>query len=105
MRRIDFLCLASSYKPGGRCVAGIDLSSGVWIRPVSSKDSGTIPFSVFHLEGAGRAIRPLDQVVMHLDAPRPEPEQPENWLIANSEWELTDEWTADEASDVLVGLT
>lgn len=105
MRELDFLCLASSYKPGGRCVAGIDLNSGDWIRPVSSTASGTVPNSVLHLDGAGRAIRPLDQVVMHLDAARPEPEQPENWLIADSEWELSDEWTVDEARDVLNDLT
>lgn len=105
MRKVDFLCLASSYKPGGRCVAGIDLNSGEWIRPVSNRDDGTIPHSVYHLDDAGRLIRPLDQVVMHLDAARPEPEQPENWLNADSAWVLTDEWTIDEARDVLNDLT
>lgn len=105
MREIELLCLASSYKPGGRCVAGIDLATSEWIRPVSMRDSGTIEYSTYHLAQAGRAIRPLDQVRMVLNTPRPEPEQPENWEIGGEPWELMDTWTVAEARDVLRSLT
>lgn len=104
-RSIELLCLASSFKPGGRCIAGIDLATGEWVRPVSPTCGGTIPDSVFHLQDADRAVRPLDQVTIGLDEPRPEPEQPENWLIGDAPWKLTDVWTIDEATDVLDDLT
>lgn len=105
MRKVNFLCLASSYKPGGRCVAGIDLNNGEWIRPVSSGSSGTVPHDVYMLSNANRAVRPLDQVVLGLDAAQPEPEQPENWVIGDRPWTLADTWTLDEAADVLDDLT
>ena len=28
------ICLANSWRPGGRCVAGIDCATGQWVRPV-----------------------------------------------------------------------
>lgn len=43
----QIICLANSYKPGGRCVAGIDVDTGNWIRPVSQEtDSGAIPTEI-----------------------------------------------------------
>lgn len=47
------LCLANSYKEGGRCIAGIQLdnnhnpilknNSPIWIRPVCEADHGQVP--------------------------------------------------------------
>jgi hypothetical protein len=31
---MQLICLANSWRPGGRCLAGIDPSTGAWIRPV-----------------------------------------------------------------------
>lgn len=42
-KEIDLLCLANSRREGGRCIAGIDLKSGKWIRPVKSDGS---PFTI-----------------------------------------------------------
>lgn len=36
------VCLANSYKRGGRCVAGIHLASKKWIRPIGSGDEGAV---------------------------------------------------------------
>ena len=56
-----FICLANSYKHGGRCIAGIEVIPGLdgqltivrhnngrprWIRPVSMADNGEIPVSL-----------------------------------------------------------
>lgn len=56
-----FICLANSYKRGGRCIAGIEVMAGFdgqltivrhddgrprWIRPVSMADNGEIPISL-----------------------------------------------------------
>jgi len=39
------ICLANSYKNSNRCIAGIDLESGEWIRPFSPRDDGAIPLN------------------------------------------------------------
>jgi hypothetical protein len=51
----SFVCLANSFKEGGRCIAGIELSNGSpviqqgkpkWIRPVSNNGHGEVPTSM-----------------------------------------------------------
>jgi len=42
---MEIICLANSYKNHGRCIAGIDLETGNWIRPVSDFDDGHIPLN------------------------------------------------------------
>ena len=37
---MEFLCLANSRKPPARCVAGLDLATGMWLRPVSDENNG-----------------------------------------------------------------
>lgn len=36
------LCLANSFKRGGRCIAGIDLETNRWIRPIGQGHEGAI---------------------------------------------------------------
>ena len=38
----QLICLASSWRPGGRCIAGIDPQTGAWVRPVPFH-GGAIP--------------------------------------------------------------
>jgi RecQ family ATP-dependent DNA helicase len=38
----ELVCLANSRKHGARCIAGIELPSGAWIRPVSNLDDGRV---------------------------------------------------------------
>ena len=44
MREIRFLCLAVSKREGGVCIAGIDIDSGKWIRPVSTTTHGALDY-------------------------------------------------------------
>ncbi len=37
------ICLANSYKHQARCIAGVAIDSGDWIRPVSGLEDGRIP--------------------------------------------------------------
>ena len=39
----EVLCLANSYKEKDRCVAGIELSTGKFVRPVSKTKSQAVP--------------------------------------------------------------
>lgn len=55
------VCLANSWKREGRCIAGIDLDTGQWVRPVCDclyPEDGRIPRSVRLVEG--REPRLLD---------------------------------------------
>jgi hypothetical protein len=48
------ICLANSWKHGERCIAGIDIDTGEWIRPVCDTqypEDGRVPTSVRLVEG------------------------------------------------------
>jgi len=45
------ICLANSRKHGARCIAGIQPSTGKWIRPVSDLDDGRIERAVRLIDG------------------------------------------------------
>jgi hypothetical protein len=78
------VCLANSWRPGGRCIAGIDLETGQWVRPVP-RDGGAI------LEGrtiiGGAFLKPLDVFEADLGPPRLKTRfQRENREILNYAW-------------------
>jgi hypothetical protein len=59
------LCLANSKKLNERCVAGIDVRTGDWVRPVSrSGDHGAVPFRERQIESS--EPQPLDLIEMDL---------------------------------------
>ena len=76
------VCLANSFKHGGRCVAGKeslpDGQFGKWIRPVSEK--GEIPENKIRYV-VGGAPRLLDVIDVPVIEARPANHQRENWLI------------------------
>lgn len=53
---------------------------------------------------AGRPIRPLDVVSMPMVEPRPEPHQPENWVVAAGPWPLIEERTMQSAGADLAAV-
>ena len=79
------VCLANSYKEGGRCVAGIEIDSNNdvvykdfmpnWIRPVCKTTHGEIPI---HLVSD---VRPLDIFEFVITEPAPAGFQTENVLF------------------------
>jgi hypothetical protein len=100
MRRVRLLCLANSTKHNGRCVAGIRLDTGEWVRPVSSAEDGTLSPAMCTLD-IGREAQPLDIIDMDLIGARPEPHQPENWVIASRPWQLAEQWSVGQAVETL----
>jgi Dual OB-containing domain len=99
MRSVEVLCLANSRKYGGRCVAGIAAGIG-WLRPVSSLQNGTLREQHYTCDNGHETV-PLDVVQMDLVDQRPEPHQPENWIIANSRWRLKTKLQGESALSVL----
>lgn len=87
MSRIQLVCLANSWKESGRCVAGIDLQSGSWVRPVSNRPHGVVPVSWTVV--AGKPIELLDVVEIPLSSSGPDfGFERENRLIEAGEWRV-----------------
>lgn len=85
---VEILCLANSIKHGQRCLAGVRLDTGGWIRPVSSWKGGAL-FKDQYTTKCGTSVEPLDSVRVYFEEYAPLYHQPENWLIADDElWEL-----------------
>jgi hypothetical protein len=87
MPTLEVVCLASSIKMGGRCVAGIDVQGRRWIRPVSDLTHGTLKSWHYTLKD-GTAVNVLDLVKIKVSKAVPLPHQPENWLMEKEPWEL-----------------
>ncbi len=77
----SIVILAISKRPDGRCLGGIDLETGEWVRPVPKRSDG-IPTRRCFLEG--RMLRLLDVLELDLFRPREFHEfQKENQIIRN----------------------
>ncbi len=88
MPTLDVICLANSWKHGGRCVAGLRTDGGGWVRPVSVEPEGVLQAWHYTLTTGGEAAL-LDVLRMRLTQPRPDPHHPENWLMDYGLWSLT----------------
>jgi hypothetical protein len=83
---VKLVCLANSWRPGGRCVAGIDLDTGQWIRPVP-KAGGAIPESATHFDN--HELAPLDVIELDVTLPISTTKyQRENRIITTQPWKL-----------------
>ncbi len=76
----DIICLANSYKLGGRCVAGKDTKEMNWVRPVSDGPTGELSPQQINIVGA-QSPRLFDIIQIPLLDPKPNYFQPENVLI------------------------
>lgn len=76
------LILASSRKPGGRCVAGKIVGTNQWIRPVGNAAGSalTTDQAVYTNSYGGQRVKPLIKVEMELGTHVPLGHQPENYL-------------------------
>jgi hypothetical protein len=85
---VDLVCLASSNKMRGRCIAGLRIDGKGWVRPIASDtDHGQLYFQHMRLDD-GSEPGVLDVIGVDLASPKPAPGQPENWLIGKRGWAL-----------------
>lgn len=86
---LDILCLANSWKHGGRCIAGKVYGgdrSGEWIRPVSAI-AGQRQITYAQMAyGAGRYADVLDIIRIRFEGAEPNTFQRENLIVSNSQW-------------------
>lgn len=100
MPDVDIICLANSRKLQGRCVAGLRTDGQGWVRPVGRSLDGTLySNSYIHDRGAEAAL--LDVLRIPVTGARPEPHQPENWLLGSGRWRLVDRIPLQVAASVL----
>lgn len=62
------ICLANSYKQNERCIAGIDLDTGKWVRPICDRqfpEDGRVPLRIRLVESG--EPKPLDILEIPLD--------------------------------------
>jgi len=75
--------LANSKRQGGRCVAGISLDTGDWIRPVPRSDSRAIPSKLV----ANLTLLDIVDVPLSGDVPSPpDSYQRENHFVDDWDW-------------------
>jgi len=87
-RTISLICLASSRKYGGWCIAGKEFSDGRiggWIRPVSAEGNGELSLAEITLSN-GSLPRLLDVIRLPLRKRFPHSYQSENCLAAHERW-------------------
>ena len=87
MPAIEILCLANSRKHGGRCIGGLRMDGGGWVRLVSSEPDGTL-YPRHYLLDDGSEPQPLDRIAVPIAHPCPKPHQPENVLLLPQPWRL-----------------
>lgn len=81
----QIVCLANSYKRGGRCIAGIDMETREWVRPVARGAERALDWSVRNVDGAEPKI--LDILDIPLETFGPDEEyQPENRFLIRNKW-------------------
>lgn len=57
MRESRFLCLAVSRKMNGYCIAGIDMDSGEWVRPVCADSYGELGSREITVQAPGHSAQ------------------------------------------------
>lgn len=87
----DIICLANSRKMQGRCVAGKDISTKEWVRPISNREYEELSVAEIRLKGK-HSLNLLDIVRIPCKTKKPSKHQPENILIDDGSWEKVDEF-------------
>jgi hypothetical protein len=87
--RKTIVCLANSYKHGGRCIAGIDIHDGQWIRLHGNSADGSLCACEYVLDD-GSEPRLLDVIEVEVHYAIRSQSHPEDWQIAPSRWRLVE---------------
>jgi len=102
MRKV-IVVFANSVKHGKHCVAGKDIETGEWIRPVKNARGAELEHNqCFCKNPYGKYIvKPLQKVDVDLSDHCPLANQPENYIVGDEEWVQQYKIEAHEVSDYL----
>lgn len=79
------LILANSRKMGHRCIAGIDMRTGKWLRPCHGEGDEGIPRSVRQINGQEPKLLDVVEIPLKSDGPHLD-YQPENRYLLDGSW-------------------
>jgi len=87
MRKV-IVVFANSVKHGKHCVAGKDVQTGRWIRPVGDTSGAELNHDqCLCVNPYGKyMVKPLQKVEIELTTHAPLANQPENYLVSDAEW-------------------
>ena len=85
--RKTIVCLANSYKHGGRCVAGVCVDDGRWVRLRGKASDGALMPQEYRLHD-GTEARVGDLLEVELHFAQPSEHHPEDWAMAPVPWRL-----------------
>ena len=80
----EIICLANSRKHNNRCIAGINFSTGEWIRPVTNAEDGNVPANLTMV--SGQPIETLDKIDIPISQEKGNGHESENRLILSGAW-------------------
>jgi hypothetical protein len=84
----EIVCLANSRKHNNKCVAGLNLKTGQWIRPITSAEDGAIPNYLTLINGKSLEILDIVNIPLN-EKERGEGHESENRLIRSGEWTIS----------------
>jgi hypothetical protein len=87
MRR-TIICLANSYKHGGRCVAGVCVETGQWFRLRGAAPDGALYPREYTLSDGAGELRLMDVFEADLHYAMPSNCHPEDWAVTPVPWRL-----------------
>jgi hypothetical protein len=96
----DLICLANSKKWNRRCFAGKTLNTKKWIRPISAANHGAIEENTMMMQ-IGRIPELLDIVRVPIQRCNPSPNQPENYIFGNVQWEFLGKFDKQELHSLI----
>ena len=103
---MKLIVLANSYKQGGRCLAGLDVATATWVRPISTQTHGELHAKQCSIidDGRVRAVQCLDVIEIPVGEPVSTPGQPENRALLAGDLSLIASLDRKGAVDVLDSL-
>lgn len=104
MEKRQIIVLSKSSKYQDYCVAGIDIYTGEWIRPITNntvKENG-IPKNAFVDNLTKKSIELLDVIEVNLERKDTNTLQPENYILANFEFQYIGTKSLDDVNEIIV---
>ena len=101
MIKKEIVVFANSVRMREHCVAGKEIESKQWIRPVS-RNGGEISTAQCTVSDGKDPVRPLQKIEIDVDGPYTSIKtQPDNWLIGKDKWQHIGEITRGEIGPYL----
>ena len=100
---MEILVLANSKKLGGRCIAGIDVVTGKWVRPISTTEHGEFTWEgcSIMVGGATRPVKSLDIIEISVGVNKPGIGHPEDFLTNHGNWRFVRSLSVGDATQML----